>query len=347
VPNTFTGVDRVVAIGDAHGDYEQFVLALESAGLIDGSAKWSGGKTHLVQTGDIVDRGPDSRKIMDLLMSLEQQAKAAGGAVHCLIGNHEAMDVYGDLRFVSPGEYAAFLAPSATGSADREIGYGANRAALTAVASPDPGAARSSSFENPPGFAEHRAAFAPSGQYGAWLRSHNAAIKIDRTLFLHAGLGPKYAAWSLDRIDNQVRAELNDFTRLHGGIVTDQEGPLWYKGLAKGDEQKLKPLVDGLLENFGVDRIVIGHTYADAAITPRFGGKVIMIDIGLSRIYDNVGKLGALVIENGKAMALHRGQKLELPKDDGPDMLRYLKQAAALDPQPSPLKERIAKLEAK
>jgi hypothetical protein len=36
-----------------------------------------------------------------------------------------------------------------------------------------------------------------------------------------------------------------------------------------------------------------------------------------------------------------------LPKDDGPDMLRYLKRAAALDPQPSPLKERIAKLEAK
>jgi TPR repeat protein len=341
VPNTWTGVDRIVAVGDAHGDYEQFVLALESAGLIDGSANWTGGKTHLVQTGDVVDRGPDSRKIMDLLMRLEDQAKAVGGAVHCLIGNHEAMDIYGDLRFVSPGEYSAFAGAS-TGSADREIGYGQNRAALTAAASPEPGGR--SAFENPPGFEQHRAAFATEGAYGKWIRSHNAAIKIDRTLFVHAGLGPKYASWSLDRIDHQVRQELNDFTRLHGGIVTDEEGPLWYKGLAKGDEQKLAPLVDGLLENFGVDRIVVGHSYADAAITPRFGGKVVLIDIGLSRIYDNVGKLGALVIENGKAWALHRGQKLELPKDEGADMLRYLKEAAALDPQPSPLRDRIARL---
>ena len=45
--------------------------------------KWSGGKTHLVQMGDLIDRGPDSRKIMDLLMNLEQQARR-GGAVTCL-----------------------------------------------------------------------------------------------------------------------------------------------------------------------------------------------------------------------------------------------------------------------
>ena len=70
-----------------------------------------------------------------------------------------------------------------------------------------------------------------------------------------------------------------------------------------------------------------------------------MIDLGLSRIYDNVGKLGCLLIEKGKPYALHRGQKLELPKDEGPDMLRYLKQAAALDPQPSPLAQRINGLE--
>ena len=93
-----------------------------------------------------------------------------------------------------------------------------------------------------------------------------------------------------------------------------------------------------LLKHFDVDRIVIGHSYAQAAITPRFGGKVVLIDIGLSRVYDNIGKMGCLEIEGDHAVAIHRGQKLELPKDEnGPDMLRYLKEAAALDPQPSPL----------
>ena len=199
--------------------------------------------------------------------------------------------------------------------------------------------------ETPAGYAEHRAAFALDGVYGRWIRSHHAIIKINRTLFVHGGLGQKYADWSLARINDEVHAELNDFTRLHGGIVTDEEGPLWYRDLASGDEQRLAPLVDDLLKHFDVDRIVIGHSYAQAAITPRFGGKVVLIDIGLSRVYDNVGKLGCLEIDGDRAIAIHRGQKLELPKDEnGPDMLRYLKEAAALDPQPSPLLKRIEQL---
>jgi hypothetical protein len=80
--------------------------------------------------------------------------------------------------------------------------------------------------------------------------------------------------------------------------------------------------------------------------TPRFGGKVVLIDIGLSRVYDNVGKMGCLEIEGDRVSAIHRGQRLELPKDEkGPDMLRYLRTAAALDPAPSPLLKRIAELE--
>jgi len=73
----------------------------------------------------------------------------------------------------------------------------------------------------------------------------------------------------------------------------------------------------------------------------------LLIDIGLSRFRDNVGRVGCLVIENSKPYALHRRQKLELPKDDGPDMLRYLEQAAALDPVPSPLARQIHDLERK
>lgn len=336
----FDGVERVVAVGDLHGDYEQFTAVLASAGLIDGNGNWVGGKAHLVQTGDVLDRGPDSRPIMDLLIRLEKQAAAAGGAVHALIGNHEAMNVYGDLRYVSPGEFASYTHGD---TPEAQFSY-AQRVAMTQTSKPTSSSAPVAA--STAGFPEHRSAFAPDGPYGRWIRSHNAAVKINRTLFLHAGLGRKYADWTVDRLNAEVRRELNDLTRLHGGVATDEEGPLWYRGLATGSQEEVAPLVDDLLKHFDVDRIVIGHSYAQAAITPRFGGKVVLIDIGLSRVYDNVGKMGALEIEGGRVLAIHRGQRLELPQDDqGPDMLRYLRTAAALDPAPSPLLPRIAELE--
>ena len=107
-PDTWTGVDRIVAVGDVHGDFDQFVKTLRAAQVIDEKNDWKGGKTHLVQTGDVLDRAPDSRKAMDLLMKLEKQASKAGGAVHALIGNHEAMVLLGDWRYVHPGEVKAF-----------------------------------------------------------------------------------------------------------------------------------------------------------------------------------------------------------------------------------------------
>ena len=341
--DVWTGVQRIIAVGDVHGDFEQFALILKSAGLIDDKGDWVGGTAHLVQTGDVVDRGPDSRAVMDLLMKLEKQAAAAGGGVHCLIGNHEAMDVYGDLRYVSPGEYSAFRTENS--EAARATSYKQYHEAMTAASKPEMDRSEWE-LEHPPGFAEHREAFGPEGVYGKWIRGHNTIIKIDRTLFLHAGLGEKYEDWTLDRINDEVRKELNNFTELHGGVVTDEQGPLWYRGLATGDEKTLEPVVDALLKHFDVDRIVIGHSYARAAITPRFDGKVVLIDIGISRVYDNIGKVGALEIKDGKALAIHRGVELPLPTDeDGPSMLEYLKKAAALDPKPSPLEPRIEELE--
>ncbi|HLE69128.1 MAG TPA: metallophosphoesterase, partial [Vicinamibacteria bacterium] len=91
------GVARIVAIGDVHGAFDNMVAVLKNAGILDEKLKWKGGKAHLVQNGDVVDRGPHSRKAMDLLMELEEQAEKAGGRVHVLIGNHEAMNLVGIL----------------------------------------------------------------------------------------------------------------------------------------------------------------------------------------------------------------------------------------------------------
>ncbi|MBS03660.1 MAG: hypothetical protein CMQ24_13260 [Gammaproteobacteria bacterium] len=77
---TFDGVDRIVAVGDLHGDFAQFRQVLMQASLIDADLRWTGDRTHLVQLGDVADRGPDTRRIIELLMRLEKEASRAGDA---------------------------------------------------------------------------------------------------------------------------------------------------------------------------------------------------------------------------------------------------------------------------
>src|SRR4030042_2360365 len=73
IPCVWTGVEKIIAVGDLHGDYENFVLILKNpkVRLVDDNLHWIGGKTHLVQTGDIMDRGERAKEIFDLLMRLE------------------------------------------------------------------------------------------------------------------------------------------------------------------------------------------------------------------------------------------------------------------------------------
>ena len=344
--DVWTGIRRVVAIGDVHGDYQQFVTLLREAQLIDGKNKWIGGATHLVQTGDILDRGAESRKVMELLLSLETEARRAGGQVHALIGNHEAMNIYGDLRYTSAQEYEAFR--DGNSEKVRASFYQRHVESLKKSVPPnelpelDEPYRRAWEARYPLGFFEHRFAFSNQGRYGKWILGHNAIIKINDTLFLHGGLSPKYGDDSIQAINQKVRTELEDPAQLTGGIVLDEEGPLWYRGLALAEETPLTPHVERLLEKYGARRIVVGHTVTEGAVIPRFQGKVLLIDVGLSALYG--ARRACLILEGDQVYALHRGRKLPLPGDSGPALLSYLRQAAALDPFPSPLQEMIQQI---
>ena len=124
----------------------------------------------------------------------------------------------------------------------------------------------------------------------------------------------------------------------------DPEGPLWYRGLADEKEGQATSHVEAVLKAYGVNRIVIGHTVTEGTVIPRFGGRVLMIDAGMSAVYGS--RQAAVILEGGKAYALHRGARLEIPTGGGAELLKYLKQAAALDPPPSPLLKVISGLEA-
>src|SRR5688500_7959245 len=99
---------RIVAIGDIHGEYEGFKRILRAAGLADANGRWTGGRTQLIQTGDYTDRGTGTRAVLDLLMTLEQQARRDGGRALALLGNHEVMNLIGDTRDVTREIFATF-----------------------------------------------------------------------------------------------------------------------------------------------------------------------------------------------------------------------------------------------
>jgi hypothetical protein len=331
VPAVFTGVERIVAVGDVHGGYEEFVQVLQLAGVIDKKLNWAGGKTHLVQTGDVLDRGPDSRKVMDLLMKLEKQAPKKGGRAISLLGNHEVMNLVGDLRYVSAGEYAAFATEDS--AAIRDAGF---ELLADPARKDDPAYRKAWDAEHPLGWVEHRQAFSLRGKYGKWLRERNAVVKIDDYLFVHGGIPPSLADSSIQAINDRIREELRSVEIVTGALSTAADGPLWYRGLALESEEAISGHVDLVLANFGVSHIVVGHTTMPGAVLPRLGGKVLLIDVGLSKAYGS--RQACLVVERGTAVALHRGSPLKLPMNAPSEaVLAYLRSAAALDPTPSPL----------
>jgi len=332
----WTGVERVVAVGDVHGDYDGFVEVLRAAGVIDEKGDWIGGKTHLVQLGDVPDRGPATKKVMDLLMALEKQAAKAGGQVHALIGNHEAMNMYGDLRYTTPGEFAAFR----TGDSEKL------RASLWEQESKgrgDDAARKKWEAEHPLGWVEHRMAFGPKGAYGKWIRSHSAVIKINDAIYLHGGISPRYVTMPLNKINEMIAAELNDVGKIKDGSpVTAQDGPLWYRGLAQEEGPTIEAHVNQVLAAYGIKHIVLGHTPTAGAVIPRFGGKVIQADVGLSAVYGS--HRACLVSEGDVLYAMHRGEKIPLPGTA--DLMTYLKKALSLEPAGSSLAKYVAEVTA-
>ena len=207
---SWTEVSRIVAISDPHGAYEAMVRTLVNAEVIDGDRNWSGGDTHLVITGDLMDRGTDSRKIMDLVMQMEQQAIADGGMVHLLLGNHEVMNLVGDLRYVAPGEYAAFAEDESP--AERERWFRLFSAQKLNLSAPDEEALRAEfDKDRPPGFFGHRQAFSGEGKYGKWLLEKPLMVVVNGNVFVHGGLPPLVADLGLDDLNDILRSQVSEY----------------------------------------------------------------------------------------------------------------------------------------
>lgn len=307
-------IERVVVIGDVHGAYDRFVEILKVAGVLNADAHWAAGAAHVVQLGDIVDRGSDSRKALDLVRRLEREAQTAGGQLHLLLGNHEVARMLGDLRLTVAGEYAAFA--TANSSDVREN--------FLKTLKPATAAEREALLQQTPlGYVEMRQAFGRDGEYGRWLRQLPVTVKIDGFLFLHGGISPAVAPLGCEAINTQVRRELTsdlDKTRAAplASLAARVDGPLWYRGLAQ-EPDTFAPQVDDILRQAHARAIVIGHTVTPTGrVTARFDGRVIEMDTGMQPAYVPAGRASALEIRNGEGTAIYvdRRDPVSLPKGE-------------------------------
>lgn len=253
---------RVVAIGDLHGDMNAVRRALRLAGAIDASNKWIGGSLIVVQTGDQIDRGDDDRAILDAFDKWNDEAKAAGGELLSLLGNHEIMNVMLDFRYVTPGAYTTF----ADVKADTPFGMDA--------AGQFPEKSRGRVL-----------AFAPGGVYAKRLAQRPVIARVGDSVFVHGGLLDKHITYGLDLANDEVRAFLNGKVGRPPAIVTGEDGLVWLRTYSQDPTPSECTALKKALARVGAKRLVVGHTVQEKKITQACEGAVHRIDVGMSSYY--------------------------------------------------------------
>jgi hypothetical protein len=212
-------------VGDVHGDLQSFKSILRTAEILDASGNWTGGNSIFVQTGDAIDRGSQGKQVLDLIMKLETQAPARGGRVHSLLGNHEVMNMMGDLRYVPAAEFANF-ADARSESRLKEAfesfkEFQRRKAERRKLVAPVFTQQQQDDWfkAHPRGYLEHMEAYGPNGKYGKWLRKQNAVLDLRKNIFVHGGISPKIASMTVADINDRIRKEVQLFDRLKRKMI--------------------------------------------------------------------------------------------------------------------------------
>jgi hypothetical protein len=265
----FPAAERVVAVGDLHGDLASTREAFRLAGAIDDEDRWVGGKLVLVQVGDQLDRGDDEPEILRLLERLAAEAPEKGGAVHVLNGNHEIMNVAGDFRYVTEDGFRDF-------SANDPVG-----AKVPA--------------DVPPHAHGRAAAFLPGSEVARKLAERNTIAIVGDTLFAHAGVLPKHVRYGIGRINDEVRRFLRAELAKLPEVVGNDDAPVWTRVFGEPNPNaEVCGELESVLTSLSVKRLVVGHTVQKTGITSGCGERVFRVDVGLSDYY---GKNPTQVLE--------------------------------------------------
>jgi hypothetical protein len=279
IASRFPDAARIVAIGDVHGDLTAARTALKLAGAIDDQDRWIGGDLVVVQTGDQLDRGDEEQAIIDLFEDLRARARAAGGAFHVLNGNHEIMNVAGDLRYVTPGGFADF-------------------ADVPGLVLDDPALARV-----PPGVRPRAAAFRPGGPYARILGNRNVVVIVGDTVFAHGGVLPAHAN-GLEQINARARAWMRGEPEGQGAaeMLMAPDSPVWTRLYSDNPDEAACATLEQTLRALKVERMVVGHTVQREGITSACDEQVWRVDVGMAAHYGGTPQV--LEIQGDQVRAL-------------------------------------------
>merc|ERR1719217_1832545 len=271
---------KVFSVGDLHGDYDRFKMILEGLKLATfegGTPYWIGGNAMLVSTGDTVDRGEHSRPIYIAFQELARQAPLFGGEVVNILGNHELMNLQGDLRYVHPNEFKS------------HGDYGGKRGRIQD--------------------------WSPTGIIGKDLRKRYVAAAVHKgTLFLHAGL---HAAWldtssstPLEDLNSKIQQLLSADVAEYHELLNSGHGPFWDRFFAMGEEEEVVCReVQKTLNVLGATRMVVGHTPQLDGVNVRCDGpsgpRIILGDTLISRAYGEYGVPSAIEHNGNAVTAIH------------------------------------------
>jgi hypothetical protein len=269
----WNGVKRMLVISDIEGQFEAFRKLLQGNGVIDENFNWTFGKDHLVLVGDFVDRGMMVTEVLWLIYSLEEKAKAAGGYVHYILGNHEIMNMSNDLDYVQ----------------ERYIQHAA--------------------LMNKP----YMQLFGPDAELGRWFATKNTVERVGNVLFTHGGISPyvNNLGISLKELNEITRPYYTDTTYKYSdprlNLVYSDFGPFWYRGYYKEPRAVIEQ-IDSTLDFYGVRNIVTGHTIIANEVRSLYKGKVFDVDV-----HHAEGRSEALLIEDKKFWRVNTaGEKSEI-----------------------------------
>ncbi len=305
--------ERLLVVGDLNGDDDALAVILCANGVTDTRGRWCGAGTHVVQLGDIVNRGTAARSAIERLMRLSQEAEEGGGRVTVLLGNHECMVTLGNLAWCSPEEMLEFATP-----AERVAFEVSRSSAIYALLSharsdgrtlPIVGALRAWEEQHAPGRAAYQSAMGRDGEHGRFLRSLPVAVRVGQVLLTHGGLAPRYAQHGLAALHDELLSIWSTLPEREEDLSGDSllladDGPLWNRRFVLGESPRLEEELRETLRTLRASTMIVGHTRTDqipggARGQPalRYNGRLICADVGIGA---SGGAPAAIVIEDGQ-----------------------------------------------
>lgn len=262
----YPAVERIVAIGDLHGDMMATRRAFKLAGAIDDEDHWIGGKLVIVQTGDQLDRGGDEQVILEFLTRLTEEAAEAGGAVHVLNGNHELMNVSLDLRYITEEGFEDFQDAVVVDESDSLI----------------------ASYE--PHQRARIAAFRPGGPFATLIARRNTIVIVGDNLFVHGGLLPEHVDYGIDNMNEEIRSWMRG-ERSRPQWSRGSNSPVWSRHYSVDADEDDAALLDEVFSRLDVSRMIVGHSIQDGGIAAYCDGRVWCIDVGMAEHYGGEPKV--------------------------------------------------------